>query len=313
VYPPPRKPRKSLAVGFLEIVGLFILLCILQGLKDDDHHLATSSPWATSTVTLPARPSLEGRYAAIFWREAAHETRAIVFSYANIAIRTAATAPNELLQEAFDLNDPRSIMERLRRDHSLSDLKGPQGTAILEKMVELGTKERTGPFIIHGDVTIEFGPLVNEDALVTRLISQHGDLKAASINVVKGAPRGPPSKSKFEDRPVYTIYIAGRVSKLSGPTQKGRSTLYASIIDLGPSAAQLDKYIADTSEWYTQVKSIIGNGTRVSEDQIWNGQAGKEFTVNVSTYDPARDPFLHGGREPGKDDVYEHPMEHAIP
>ena len=313
MYVPPRKPHKSLLVRFLEIVGLFILLCILQGLKDDNHHLATSSPWVTTTVTLPARPSLEGRYAAIFWREAPNETRAIVLSYANIAIRMAATAPNELLQEAFDLNGPRSIMERLGRDHSPSDLKGPQGMAIWKKMVELDKRERAGPFIIHGDVTIEFGPLVNEDTLVTRLISQHGDLKAASINVVQGAPRGPPSKSKFDNRPVFTIYIAGRVRKLSGPTQKDRSTLYASIIDLGPSETQLDKYIADTSEWYTQVKSIIGNGARVSEDQIWNGKAGKEFSVNVSTYDPARDPFLHGGREPGKDDVYEHPMEHAIP
>jgi hypothetical protein len=323
---PPRKPTDPPLVALAKLVGLVVLAMFLAVvLPDHPSHSYSdwNSPWVSKTIALPARPALPGRYAAFVWSQGKHETRAIVIKYAKVQIKTVgrgeAIALDGQAGQAFDLNGPSArdtLRSNLELEQTLNDDKLKRGDEInktLAQVTALLQETKTGPYLIHGDVTIEIGPLVNEDALISRLVSQNGDLKAASIDVVNGAPRGPPSEAKFDSRPVYSIYVAGRITKFSGPIAKDRSSLYASIIDLCPSSDQLDKYIADAAEWRAQIKSRIGNAV-VSEDELWDHKAGQDFTVNGSIYDRSRDPLVNGGRDPeGRYEHEYHPVEHAIP
>jgi hypothetical protein len=116
-------------------------------------------------------------------------------------------------------------------------------------------RQRPPPRIIHGDVIVETGPIVDDDELKTQLIARHGNLKEASIDIIDGSPRGPPNKAEFLSRPVITIYVVGKILRFSGPQQMGNSLLKASIIDLGPTDKQFSKYERDVKLHQLQAKA----------------------------------------------------------
>jgi hypothetical protein len=80
---------------------------------------------------------------------------------------------------------------------------------------------------------------------------------------------------------------------------------------LGPTATQIETYLAATSVWYTTVKPIL-ESTSVSDDELWSQKAERGLSVQTSVYDRNHDPLVIGKR--GSDGNPEDPpMEHGIP
>jgi hypothetical protein len=284
--------------------------------------------------TLPKKPILGGRYAAFIRRHDHRDTDAIVLTYERIQIKVVSSPPDDAPDAItyppvtttpdftavfrdfknggkfsfpdgkfpdgklfdFDHLDPSQGADISNKNHDLlfpdfrSSLLSRRGMHVLEPKKE----HSPSPYVVHGDVIIECGPLVSRDQMVAHLVMQHGGLKAASITIIDGAPRGPPDKDKFSDRPVRMIYVVGNVLRVSGPTQRDRSVLQASVVDLGPSEKQLDKYIAESSAWHNKVLDVIGKNYNVADETLW-GERAEHGLVLTPTPHPEYHPYRPGG------------------
>ena len=109
------------------------------------------------------------------------------------------------------------------------------------------------PYVLSGDVKIECGPIVNDDQLIAHLRAEHGNLKKASIHIIESKPCGPPG---FEA--LRIIYIVGKISKFTGPVQRDRSKLRATILDLGVNQEQLAGYFHGDYNGRTEIPAIPG-------------------------------------------------------
>jgi hypothetical protein len=296
------------------------------------------------TVSLPRKPVLEGKYAAFIRRVSNKDVGALVFTYANIQIKVVSSIPpdEDAISYPAEYGKPTvdDLVQLYRKNKTSSELdvemlrlrlealrgRGapvPSDTStmasVLQNEFDLGrpkisVQQKLSPYIIQDDVDVEIGPLVSQDLLVTHLRMERGDLKAASIDIIEGAPRGPPTPDEFLNRPVRTIYVLGRVRRVSGAKQKDRSVLLASVVDLGPTTEQLDKYIDESNAWQAEIKSTL-DGYQVSDDVLWSPQAERGLTLAEAGHPshpfpphPTK-PVYHPPPHPALED---HPVEHPF-
>jgi len=181
------------------------------------------------------RDTPPGKYAAFIRRENQKDVEAVVFTYEKIQIITVSSVADIPSDDLF------------ARTAENTDFDFSSSASGLEKSVDKVRQQKPPPYVIHGNVVVEIGPMINRDQLAAQLITQHGDLKYASIKLIDGPPRGPPD-SEVSDESVRTIYVVGQVLKFTGPPQMDSSALRASIIDLGPTQKDWEQYVANSKE-----------------------------------------------------------------
>jgi hypothetical protein len=299
----------AIKVGLLVIFVVVFVAVNFIWKQPPPEHRETSALSTIGRITLPPKPALEGRYAAFIRRGPDKSADAIVFTYEDIRINIVSFVPDEVVDA---IAYPSHVSDSQPVGRSSQNSVTDRYVRLEDHMprIKLGPVAPP-PYVLHGDVTVEIGPLFNRDELITRLITRHGDLKRANITVVDGAPRGPPRKSDFVNRPARTVYVVGRVLKFSGPLQKDKSYVAASIIELGPDSQQLDQYIAESSAWRAKVATLEGDYP-VANDLLWSADAEKGLEI-------AKDPRTRGYSQPtghamdlpGTTDRY-HAVDHPV-
>jgi hypothetical protein len=295
----------------LVVFGILLLFVNQSGSVSDSSH-ASSSQIAGKYVTLPPRPALEGKYAALVRRGKSTDSLAIAFANTRIEIVQVSEVPPAELSLAVHWpvvyshseSSNEAIFERIvKGDQDAAKIAksvGPLTTeeeAALNEMSHLDgvlypDEEDAGKpsyvvaplqeavYVLHGDIGIAMGDLVNNDQLVTDLITKRGDLKAANITIIDGSPRGPPSTQSLATRGTIKVYVVGKVKQLNLPELKDKSSLYASVLDLSPTESQFDKYISELSIWHDKVKVAIGDH-KVRVSDLWDSRAGRGLRLKI--------------------------------
>lgn len=134
---------------------------------------------------------------AAFIRRQDNDVRAIVFLYENIQIKAVQDPPKDvqgaiLYPKVLPPIDPKPVLGNVNHGRTTIDMLGQLNAHISMEPPRIRpvpvADKLPKPYILNGDVTIEFGPLIGNDQLITSLVTQHKDLKAASIAIINGAP-----------------------------------------------------------------------------------------------------------------------------
>jgi hypothetical protein len=119
------------------------------------------------------------------------------------------------------------------------------------------------PYIIHGDVKVTCGSLVDENSGYASGILENESFLTLEVGLDLHGPRGPPSTefmiSQGEGKLVRTVYVVGRLESFSGPDQFHQSYMKTRIIDLGPSKADLDKFQSKDRQWQESTAELASH------------------------------------------------------
>jgi hypothetical protein len=260
---------------FVTLIMAFMMLALAMMFSSPDRPIESASP---QPVVLARKPTLAGKYLVVIQKDREQRPTAVIFTYERLRIRVVGS----LSQIPFEIRE----------------YAGSYAAA--------STSPK--PYIFYGDVAIEVETLTSHDQMISSLLTRHGELTNTYIEVVDGAPRGPPDRKTLKKGGVRDIYVVGTIRAFKGPIQKDRSLLRASIVDLGPSDDQLDTYVSECLLWMDTIRPLAEK-FNLPEEKLWSAEA--ESGLKITPPPPAPyDPFAGTPAQLGSTSDHDHEVEH---
>jgi len=262
---------------------------------------ASVSPPSVQNLYVPPRPTFPGHYATFSAEDfrSPFDVQRLTFTYERlrvIAVRDYRQIPIAIKRQAYTFGLEKSEHRRTyaRMEHSKpadprrtlqgifeesSDAQKDLVAAALGKFdsavfpVATGGSTETSrstvqqahdsltPYIIYGDVDVDCGTLVEEDAASATAVLNNQFLALLKLDMYQAGPRGPPSPefmmSLGKDKLTRTIYVVGHIKSFHGPDQHHRSFMKTFVVDLGgASEAALKKFKIEDDHWQKETESL---------------------------------------------------------